>query len=324
MPAKPSARRLGAIQNYSLDRALTQDSQVMRYAEEWVRRRINDLDVQMGQWLYREYVAAYQTLLDKLGQTYNADGTVNQARRAELMRQIDAELLALYQRITPVLDEAFIQAFRQGMTGRAWMLDQATLKDVTIRLPLLPREAIVAQLTAPYYGKPWHEDLGYSFNEYIARIKSSLSQSLITGESMAQAQRRLKSELGIQTDRRKGFNRNFYRTLMITRTEIMRASNLGALAIYEQNADILSGWEWVATKDERTCPICGALDGKVFKFGDPMMAPPSGSHIGCRCTPVPMLKDVALMTRVAGVRQTYKEWKAARGITQDGGLQKAA
>ena len=156
---------------------------------------------------------------------------------------------------------------------------------------------------------------------FVHRVRASITQSLIAGEGIAQAQRRLRDELGIQTDRRKGFKRNFYRTLLITRTEIMRASNLGALSIYEDNQDILAGWEWVATRDEHTCTICRALDSKVFSFDDPQQPPPSGSHPGCRCTIVPVLIDTDLMDRVSGgPRQTYDQWAIENGIFDDGGL----
>jgi hypothetical protein len=68
------------------------------------------------------------------------------------------------------------------------------------------------------------------------------------------------------------------------------------------------------------CPICAGLDGKRFKFSDAQMQPPSGSHPGCRCTIVPVLKDERLMNEVAGIRETYSDWAARRGMVTDGGL----
>jgi len=47
----------------------------------------------------------------------------------------------------------------------------------------------------------------------------------------------------------------------------------------ESGAD---GWEWIAAEDERTCPACGALHGRIFGWDDP--APPL--HPRCRCRPV--------------------------------------
>jgi len=286
-----------------------------------VRRRIYGLDQQEARALYDLYLQTYRQMAGTLSMAYGSDGSPDVTRRAQLLRQIEAEMGTLAQQVGISMDEAIVAAYQQGYAGRAWALDQATNPNVRVRFhPLLPTNAVRAALLQPYMGTPWHEELGYNFAEYTTRIRRSVTTSLMQGEGMAQAQRRLRDELGVVTDRRKGFRRNFARTLMISRTEVMRASNLGALAVYEQNADILSGWEWLATKDERTCPICGALDGKRYKFDDPQMQPPSGSHIGCRCTVAPVLKDEALMDEVAGVRETYSDWAARNGMVTDGGL----
>ena len=305
----------------AISRKLRSDSQALRDAEWWVRRRIYGLSDQEARRLFDLYMQTYRQMAGTLSMAYGSDGSPDLARRAQLLRQLEAEMATLAQQTGISLDDALVAAYQQGYAGRAWALDMATNPDVPVRLrPVLPANAIRAALLQPYLGTPWHEELGYNFAEYTTRIRRSVTASLMQGEGMAQAQRRLRDELGVVTDRRKGFRRNFYRTLLITRTEIMRASNLGALAVYEENQDILNGWEWVATKDERTCPICGGMDGKRFGFGDAQMQPPSGSHPGCRCTIVPVLKDERLMNEVAGVRETYSDWAARRGMVTDGGL----
>jgi len=305
----------------AISRKLRSDSQALRDAEWWVRRRIYGLSDQEARRLFDLYMQTYRQMAGTLSMAYGSDGSPDLARRAQLLRQLEAEMATLAQQTGISLDDALVAAYQQGYAGRAWALDMATNPDVPVRLrPVLPANAIRAALLQPYLGTPWHEELGYNFAEYTTRIRRSVTASLMQGEGMAQAQRRLRDELGVVTDRRKGFRRNFYRTLLITRTEIMRASNLGALAVYEENQDILNGWEWVATKDERTCPICGGMDGKRFKFGDVQMQPPSGSHPGCRCTIVPVLKDERLMNEVAGIRETYSDWAARRGMVTDGGL----
>jgi SPP1 gp7 family putative phage head morphogenesis protein len=304
-----------------ITRALRTDSEALRYAEWWVRRRIYGLSDADARWLFDQYQTVYGAMLSTLTTAYDGMGQPIPAARARVLEQLAREMDALLSGIQQHILDDLLRAYEMGYMGRAWELDMATLAEVDVRFSAyLPREAIRAAVLAPYLGTPWHEDLKYSFEEYKGRIRRSIAQSLIAGESMSQAQRRLRDELGIQTDRRKGFTRNFYRSLLIARTEIMRASNLGALAVYEANADILSGWEWCATRSETTCRYCGALDGKRFAFGDPMLAPPSGSHPGCRCSPLPILIDTALMDRIAGVRELYPEWAARRGVAQDGGL----
>jgi hypothetical protein len=50
------------------------------------------------------------------------------------------------------------------------------------------------------------------------------------------------------------------------------------------NAEDRPYWMWVAVIDPSTCDRCRALDGKVFRFDDPIwkkLLPPI--HRGCRC-----------------------------------------
>lgn len=315
MPPKFPPRRDTAI-----DRAIATNSPILKDAEAWVLARLDRLTVTEAQWLYAQYRTAADRIAGLLSQGYDTQGNPLLYRQAELLRLIEAELQTLRQIITPRLEESFIQATYQGAYGRAWALDSMTVGDVQPNIPVLPRGAIQSMLLQPMYpaakrykGPTWYQQLGVSQDSFIADVKTALTQSLINGEGMAQAQRRLRDVLGIQTDRRKGFRGNFYQTLMISRTEIMRASNLGALATYEANQDILQGVEFISAKDERTCPVCGGLDGRIFKFGSTTgYAPPV--HPGCRCSLLPVLQDEALMRAVAGKRVTYQEWANARGV----------
>ena len=301
--------------NAAITRALKTDSVVLRFTEWWVRRRIYGLADQESRWLFERYMQAYKEMAVKLTVAYDKEDRLNIQRRQSLLEQIEAEMNALMGDVANHLFLSELDAYRQGYYGRAWSLDMTTLPEIRVRAGYLPTDAIRASVLTPYVGRQWGETLQLARDEFVLRIKRSITTSIIGGESMAQAQRRLRDELGIPTDRRKGFKQNFYRTMLIARTEIMRASNLGALAVYEQNQDILSGWEWVVARDRRTCPDCQGLDGKRFKFGDMHPVPPSGSHPGCRCTAMPVLIDTDLMDRVAGgPRQTYRDWAQQQGI----------
>lgn len=301
-------------------RKLRTDTDALREAEIWVRRNIYGLSDEEARWLYDRYKVARMNILAGMSDAWTSDG-LNPPQRLMLFDMIEREMQALMPDVFRHLLDTSERATLQGYYGHAWALEMGTNEDVRIRVPVLPSEAIRAMLLQPYLGQQWGENLLMSRDEFVLKIKRDLTTAMINGEGIQKAAARLDQSLGVKPDRKKGFQGHFYRTVLIARTEIMRASNLGALAIYEQNRDILRGWEWVATRDERTCKICGALDGKVFKFGDPQLAPPSGSHPGCRCTAVPVLIDTALMDEVmGGPRKTYAEWAAENGITIDGGL----
>lgn len=307
--------------NADIARELRTDSEALRYAEWWTRRKIYGLEDQELRALRDAYVAAYKELISTLPSAYDDKGRPELARRAVLLAQIERELNSLMGLVEPELAQAVEDAFRQGYYGRAWLLDSVTVQDWNSQKNvLLPSEAIRALLVQDYIGTDsW---IAMERAQLVDGIKRALTQSMIQGEGMMQARARLVKELGITPGQTKNFKGSMYRTLLITRTEIMRASNIGALSIYKANADVVQGVEFVATRDERTCPVCGGLDGKTWKLGSSqMVTPPSQTHPGCRCTLVAWLFDEALMDKILNKpRVTYQQWAAENGIINDGGL----
>lgn len=93
-----------------------------------------------------------------------------------------------------------------------------------------------------------------------------------------------------------------WRTEMIARTETIRASNAGAMGLYDDWG--VERREWLATMDGRTRDTHAAANGQVRAKGEafdiggsPMMYPgdPSGppeEFINCRCTVIPVIEPV--------------------------------
>ena len=80
----------------------------------------------------------------------------------------------------------------------------------------------------------------------------------------------------------KVFSKAQYRMEMIARTEVLRAHNMGRLKFHQHVG--VKRLEWMTMGDERTCPVCGPLNGKIFpaeKF------PQQPAHPFCRCTNLP-------------------------------------
>jgi hypothetical protein len=100
-----------------------------------------------------------------------------------------------------------------------------------------------------------------------------------------------------------------YRSLLIARTETIRASNGAAREAYRQS-EVVEGMEWLTTADDRKCSFCAAMDGKVvgldenfFELGDKLTVGSGANkitmkfdyeavgypplHVQCRCTVIP-------------------------------------
>lgn len=141
----------------------------------------------------------------------------------------------------------------------------------------------------------------FDVNEYTQReLKNQLNRGFEEGESIKTIKERVKMVFGFG-DNKEGN----YRAQRIARSEVIRASNYGQEQAYIQSG-VVSGKEWLTSFDERTCPACGAMDGRIiglnqnyFNRGDifqgfnlnyeDIKGPPL--HPNCRCTLVPVVKE---------------------------------
>lgn len=300
--------------------------QWLNKADKFVIQHIYALEAQTVNALFAEYERAFNNMAIGLeglqrqygtGDKWSATDAGYRERTERLMQQLMAEMRGLTTRTEDMALKAAMDSYNAGYLGRAWITD--TLAGGGIMAPLLPAEVVRAAIMKPYEGSTFVDRFIGREEEFQSRIRKSIVQSQINGETMYQAQRRIALELGLDIDRRRKADKqahrgDFNRTQMIARTEIIRTSNLGALAVYEQNKDVLKGWRWQATNDDRTCPICGDLDGKVFSFKDGRNPPPA--HPSCRCTAIPALIDDDKQ-RYLESTPTFGEWAAKRGIPQN-------
>lgn len=75
-----------------------------------------------------------------------------------------------------------------------------------------------------------------------------------------------------------------YRAELTARTESLNAANVGACVAYQEAG--CQEWEWLATGDERTCEICGPLNGKRYPISQPFEV----KHPQCRCCSLPVVE----------------------------------
>lgn len=106
------------------------------------------------------------------------------------------------------------------------------------------------------------------------------------------------------------------RATRIARTEIAAAANAGRYLSW-QEADSLglvtagSKKRWITAGDERTCPICGPMNGKEiswespWEFGDLM--PPV--HPNCRCAAVLVMGEIGVIKRYYSAADGEETWQ---------------
>ena len=72
----------------------------------------------------------------------------------------------------------------------------------------------------------------------------------------------------------------------IVRTSVNQVTNQASQAVYAANKKVAPKYEYVATLDSRTSPICRRLDGQIFDYNK---GPTPPQHFNCRSTTVPVV-----------------------------------
>ena len=139
----------------------------------------------------------------------------------------------------------------------------------------------------------WINSKAFKFAEEINRttedsLRAELTEAIANGETLTQVEERVARVFDIARGSR---------TAMIARTEVISASNEGAVASYKQSG-LVDKTEWITSRDNRVRDehqIDGEQVDLGHKFsngleypGDPSGEP--GNVINCRCTVAPIVK----------------------------------
>jgi len=130
--------------------------------------------------------------------------------------------------------------------------------------------------------------LGDVSTELASGIKRTITQGVLEGKSIPEVARDIgrivEDPNAFKTACKTVFKTAQQRATLIARTETLRAHNEGRKVFYREVG--VKKVKWITAHDERTCPECAPLDGKVFNIAD---APGPPRHPGCRCSLVSVL-----------------------------------
>lgn len=115
-----------------------------------------------------------------------------------------------------------------------------------------------------------------------ARAQQEAREKLIEGVALGLGTREIGRNL------RNAFAGNGIRALLVARTEVIRTYRDSALRTYNRNAQVISGWIWIASLGPRTCPVCIARHGSFHPLDETF-----ASHPACRCSPAPATRSWA-------------------------------
>lgn len=245
----------------------------------------------------RELKASIRELAAKAAEAKAAGKTLSPAwfyrerRLRALLEQVEAQIVRFGRQVTPIVAREQRAALRLA-------IEQA---DDLLRVTAGPNAAHLGMTMNPSMvetavgmmadGSPL---LSY-FEEQLApaiakKIRAEVVKAAALGTDFGKVARRLEAIGGITR----------HRALTFARTEVSRVRRETQREAYIQDHGIVTGWEWAASSSLRTCPVCLAMDGKIFKLSEPFPG-----HPRCRCTMIPVLKNIPPDERKLG-----SEWFA--------------
>lgn len=138
----------------------------------------------------------------------------------------------------------------------------------------LNNRAIDQMIMRPWQGGNFSDRVWKNKNLLVNQLNDRLRNGIIQGKSPFQIANDLSERMQVGR----------YQAQRLVRTEYMHVLNQGQIEGYKTKG--YTKLKWHASKDERTCEICGEHHGNEYDIDE---APHLPAHPGCRCTFVPVI-----------------------------------
>ena len=227
-----------------------------------------------------------------------------QALKMQIDNQIEALAAYKEQGLNKTLGEIFEENYYRNIFDVQQMMGEGTA------FAILDGRRIMQAIS-----KPWRYD-GKTFSDSIwenkEKLKYSLERTLTQGIIRGSAPRKIAEAIAKET------GRELYAAKRLVLTESAKMAEKASEEGYKELG--VKEIEIVVALDERTCEVCGEMDGKHFPLDKAEgLTPPF--HPNCRCTTVPYFndeftqgeeratKDEDGKTYYVPADMTYKEWR---------------
>ena len=221
-------------------------------------------------------------------------------RLEALEGQIDMTLNALFDKGVAQMKKEFGDMFTEGYYKKSY--DIQSRRGFFNEIAKISTDEVEHVISYPWSGAMFSDRLWQNKQVLVYNVREILTQGIIQGKSIDTMTQALANKMG----------QSYKVAERLIRTETNYIHNEASKAAY--NAAGIEQYEFMATLSERTCDICGELDGKVFPVKDAVAGtnyPPM--HPNCRCTTVEYDAEDAADRIASGEpmpkNMTYAEWK---------------
>lgn len=217
-------------------------------------------------------------------------------RLRKLLSNIRGLRLAAYREAGKALTADLIDLGRYEAEFTARAIRNAAPVELALGVTSTLEQVAEIVRSRPFQGlilRDWVADLA---DKELRAVKQAINIGMAEGEGIADIVRRIVGSRRAGIRGVFGISRRNAETWI--RTAVMHTANETRDALYQSNADIVKGVQWLATLDNRTTALCASrdgytysLDGKPLDGGPPWGAGPGRIHPQCRSTSTPVLRS---------------------------------
>ena len=237
--------------------------QLKKYYKSSMKKVISDFEATYDKYLAQ--LADNQTPSPAL--LYNMD------RYWQMQAQLKRELQKLGDKEAVLFSKSFEKYWNQ-----IYKVASLTSNKPFGTISIINTKQMIDQIWAAD-GKTWSERIWENTSRLANILNEELINCVTTGNKTTELKKRLIS----------GFGVSYNQADTLATTEIAHIQTQAAAQAYKD--DGLEYYEFIADPDEKTCEICGKLDGKKFKLSELQVGVNAVPlHPRCRCCIAPVVE----------------------------------
>lgn len=231
--------------------------------------------------------------------------SANPTRIEALTTENKMTMIDVTEKVNHKIEMHLKGTYQETYLERKFKYAKETGKEPVIKPERLDENVIDDIISRTFDGKRFSERIwGLNMDRVVGKVEHLVRDSLARDIPPSDNAKVLAVEFQVAR----------HRAVTVLQTETNNIQAEATMAEYED--DDVKRYKYLATLEVHTCPICGELDGKIFKVKDakrginyPTM------HPHCRCTTVPAIEDVG--SRTAKDVVTGKTYNVKKGTTYE-------
>ena len=228
------------------------------------------------------------------------------SRLQALQTQIELRIQELFQSQEEQLRNRLSEVYTDTYYQTVYAVSQQTA--VHASFARINAEMLEHVLSQPWLGSDFSSRIWADQDKLLRELKQELSRAFVLGEPLKKTTKRVAERMGVSERR----------AATLVQTESAHMAAQATAKGYEETG--VKEYQFDASLDLKTCPTCGAMDGKTFRASERETGvnyPPL--HPRCRCTTMPVTEfdmdgkraarnPVTGKTEYVEQGMTYAEW----------------